>query len=211
MRLPPGTRRLSSPRELAAVGSPLRQEVLEQLGHSSPASVADLARRMGRRATALHYHVNLLCRAGLLRRAGRKAAGARSEALYALAAPQFAVVGAAATPAVLRAAVQTIGATLRLAQREAASAILSGAARERGGGRPFHTRRHRACLSAASLARVNRLLDEISSVFETESRRRARTGGRVRVAESAPSPLFALTFVLSPSGRRGSRSSEESR
>lgn len=205
MRLPPGTRRLASPRELEAVGSPVRQEVLEQLHHSGASSVADLARRMGRRPTALHYHVNLLFRAGLLRRQGRRPAGPRSEALYVLAAPQFAVAGADASPAVLRSAIRTVGATLRLTQREAATAILTGAVGGRGGKRVFHARRYRAALSAPSLARVNRLLDLVSSVFEKESRR-----GALR-AETSPPELFALTFVLSPSGRKRSRPPEVSR
>ncbi len=200
MRLPPGTKRLVSKRELEAVTSPVRQEVLEQLDHRGPASVAELARRTGRRTTALHYHVKLLHRAGLLRLAGRRPSGSRTEALYALAAPRFAVAGAAASPAVLRSAVRTIGASLRLAQREAAAAILSGDVGAFGRARAFHSRRHRGSLSAAALARVNRLLDEIASLFEAENRRSA-----------SASEVFAVTFVLSPSGRRSGHSSEVSR
>lgn len=203
MKLPPGTRRVSTPRQIEAVSSPLRQELLEQLGHAGPASVAELASQMGRRPTALHYHVNLLLRAGILRRAGRRASGRRAEALYALSASRFVVVGTSAGgPGARRAAARTVAATLRLTQREAVGALLSGAAATVGGARVFHARRYRGALDEAALARVNRLLDALEAVLEGASRRHARRGARRREGE-APAKQFALTFVLSPSGRPG--------
>jgi len=207
VELPPGTRRLSRPREIEAVASPLRIEVLEHLRHAGTASVADLARLSGRRPTVLHYHVNLLHRAGLLRLAGRRPSGKRSEALFALAAERFAVVGRSESPGSVRSAVRTLGATLRLAQREAAAAMLSG----RGGGagrrRALHARRLRAPLSSEARARVNRLLDELEAVFRDEVKRwaRARSGPAAALPEEGE--VLALTFVLAPAGRGAAASS----
>jgi hypothetical protein len=210
MLLPRGTRRLSSARELEAVTSPLRQEVLEQVAHAGEASVADLARLMGRRPTALHYHVKLLHRAGLLRSAGRRPSGKRSETLYALSAPRFAVVGRISTPVLLRAAVRTLGASLRLTEREAAKAIHGGKIVGSGGRRNFYVRRHRARLTPASQVRVNRLLDQLEAVFGREMKRnvRARAGPGRPPAEPTTDEVFTLTLVLAPAGRQGPPKSE---
>ncbi len=65
-----------------AVGSPLRLELIGLFTERKPLSVAQIAQGMGRPATAIHYHVRVLEKAGLLRRAGRKRGARRPEALY---------------------------------------------------------------------------------------------------------------------------------
>jgi len=202
MTLPRGTRILSSPGQIEAVSSPLRIEVLEHLRLAGPASVADLGRLMGRSATALHYHVNRLRSAGLLREAGRRAAGKRKESVYRLAAERFAVLGRPSSPGSLRIAARTLGATLRLAHREASRALLTGLAGGHGPNRNFHTRRLRAPLSAAARGRVNRLLDELERIFFRELKRQARRA-RGRGPGAPPAGIAALTFLLAPaSGTR---------
>ena len=94
--------------------------------------MAELARLMGRSPTLLHYHVKLLAAAGLVRAAGRRAAGRRGEALYAGTAERFAVAGSPGDRVTLAAALRTLGAVLRLAQCEAARALLSGRVVPRG-------------------------------------------------------------------------------
>src|SRR5258707_1215849 len=108
--LPPGTLALSTPRQMEALASPLRLEMLENLRHAGQASVADLARLAGRPATALHYHVGLLHKAGLLVLAGRRKAGKRGEAVYALAAERIAIVASLKRPASVRAGIAAVGA-----------------------------------------------------------------------------------------------------
>jgi DNA-binding Lrp family transcriptional regulator len=196
MKLPPGARLLRGRRQVGAVSSPLRIELLEHLRLAGRASVADLARLTGRPATALHYHVNLLHEAGLLRVAQRRPAGKREESLYALAAESFAL--AANDTFARRAAARTVGATLRMAQREAARALASGAGANAGAARRLHCRRLRAPLGREAQAELNRLLDAVERVFEKEVRRRSRRGGRVDVSDG---DVLALTFVLAPGGR----------
>lgn len=198
MRLPPGTRRLSTAREIDAVSSPLRQEILEHLGHAGQASVTDLGRLMGRRSTVLHYHVNLLRRAGIIRESGRRRAGKRTEALYRLAARQFAVAQRAHADPEDTGAARTIGATLRLAERDAIRAMKAPGIVPTGPGRNLHVRRYRAPLTAASMATVNRLLDQIEAVFAGEVR--ARTRGPLPAGNAQ---VVAVTLVLSPAGRTG--------
>jgi DNA-binding transcriptional ArsR family regulator len=202
VRLPPRTRALRSPREFEAVASPLRMEILEHLEHAGALSVSQLARLLLRPAPLLHYHVRLLLEAGLVRVAGRQAASRRGEALFALTAERFAVAGRPDDRVALRAAARTLGAALRLAQREVSRALQSGRVQARGRMRDLHARRLRASLTPGARARLNRLLDEIEALFTRESKRRLRA---LRRRPRAPQPeceaLAALTFVLAPSGR----------
>jgi DNA-binding transcriptional ArsR family regulator len=161
--------------------------------------VTDLARLSGRPATTLHHHVKLLWRAGLLKVEARRPAGRRGEALYALAAERFAVGPGGAISR--QATVRTLGATLRLAQREAARSLSSGRARGSGPGRNLHLRRLRAPLGAAARAELNRLLDAVERLFEREVRRRSRRGRRV---DASGGEVLALTLVLAGAGSRGS-------
>src|SRR5215470_12575557 len=58
---------LSRPRQVGALASPVRQEIvdtLEALGGEAP--VAALAAQLGRPSDGLYYHLRLLVRAGLL-------------------------------------------------------------------------------------------------------------------------------------------------
>ncbi|HJS57840.1 MAG TPA: helix-turn-helix domain-containing protein, partial [Vicinamibacteria bacterium] len=114
MQLPAGTRPLRSAREREAVASPLRVEMLEHLQHAGTASVAELARLMGRSPTLLHYHMKLLATARLVRVTGRRAAGRRGESVYAVTAEHFAVAGQLGDRVTLAAALRTLGAVLRL-------------------------------------------------------------------------------------------------
>jgi hypothetical protein len=71
---------------------------------------------------------------------------------------------------------------------------------ERPPGRTFPARRLRAPLSAAALARLNRLLDELEAVFAAALKRNiatGRTGGE----------MVSLTFVLTPAARKMERRS----
>ena len=202
MKLPPGVKLLSAPRQVAAVSSPLRIELLEHLQLAGRSSVADLAALMGRPATALHYHVRVLHAAGVVGVAGHRRAGRRSEALFQLAATAFAVAGKPREK--VGDAVRTLGATLRLAQRESGRAMRAGRANQDGPLRSFHARRMRAALSRSALRRANRLLDELEELF---SRALKEQVGERRVGNSrgpsAPArahQIVSLTFVLTPSG-----------
>lgn len=206
MKLPPGTRRLTTPRQIEAVSSPLRLELLEHLRHAGQLSVTDLGQLVGRRPTVLHYHVNLLREAGIIRESARRRAGKRTEALYRLTASEFAVVGRApgdpSDPAVSR----TLGATLRLAQRDAVRALRSGGVVAAGPQRNLHMRRLRAPLSAVSVRAVNRLLDRLETVFVAEVKARTR-----RPAPDEDTQIVALTFILSSSTRSAGAGGKEHR
>ena len=86
-------------RFLEALASPARLEVVEGLQVVGPSSVAELARRLGRAADALYYHLRELERAGVVEVCGRTPAprghGGRRGAIYRIAAE---VVGGDVAP-----------------------------------------------------------------------------------------------------------------
>lgn len=192
--------RLTTPRQIAAIGSPVRVEIAEHLRHAGSGSVKDLARVMGRSPTALHYHINALRRAGIVRVAWRRRSGKVAEAVYTLAADRILIhTRPGRTPSV-RAASKTIAAGLRLALREITRALSEPCPSASGPTRNVHARRLRAALSPEGVARVNRALDELERVFVREIKKNtSERPSRARTADTPHRPV-ALTFVLAPAG-----------
>src|SRR5262245_59943954 len=73
---------IRSKAQLAAISSPVRQEILDGVQALGPGSIAEVAKLLGRPADSLYYHVRTLERLGLLVRTGERRNGRRDEALY---------------------------------------------------------------------------------------------------------------------------------
>src|SRR5262245_15927093 len=112
--------------QLDALVSPLRQEILEELKARGPASVADLAQRLGRKPQSLHHHVNRLAAAKIVTERDRRRKGRHSEVVWQVAATKFAVDPKQITPGMGEAIVRSVSALLRRAQRNFARAVRSG-------------------------------------------------------------------------------------
>jgi len=76
---------LRAAKDLEAIGSPVRLEILKHLQADGELTVFELARRMGRSTDGLYYHVRRLIEIGVLVRSGTRPAGRREEALLSLA------------------------------------------------------------------------------------------------------------------------------
>jgi predicted ArsR family transcriptional regulator len=175
---------LRSAAQIRAVTPPLRAEILDHLLRSDGRSIAELAVLMGRRPNAIAYHVRCLATAGILLVVGHRRTRGRSEAIYRLRKARIGIATSAGSPAHARLVVRGAAAALRLAEREIADAITTGSLRDDAGEvRPGA--RHRARLSEADVAAVQRRLAEVARIFD---RRREATSGR----------MFALTYVLVP-------------
>lgn len=68
-------------KSLEALSSPIRQEILSELGDGG-ASVKDLSVRLGRSRQTLHFHIGVLQKAGLIEPTGTRGAGRSEEAVY---------------------------------------------------------------------------------------------------------------------------------
>ncbi len=169
---------------LQALASPARQELLAAL--DGRASVRELAARLGRSRQALHYHVAVLEKAGLIRAAEWRGEGRDREAVYEAVADALTVGAHAISRTELDAGERAARAMLRLTGRELARALPELRAIGTPGVRELMALRGKARLTPAKLARANALIDELLALF-----------GQPPPDEDAK--LYALTLVLTPS------------
>src|SRR5215831_13517183 len=87
----PALQRVSHPRQVAALVSPVRQELLDVLARVDAVSLAELGALLGRPADGLYYHVRALRRVGLVESMGTRRVRGRKEELFRAAASQFAL------------------------------------------------------------------------------------------------------------------------
>src|SRR4029450_2776353 len=96
------TRLIAAPAQVAALLSPVRQEILDALARLGTASIADIAATLGRPADALYYHLRELVRVRLVVRSVSTRTG-RGEALFrTIAAMVVLDYGAALPPGTAR-------------------------------------------------------------------------------------------------------------
>lgn len=144
-----------------AISSPIRLEILGYFLAGQPLSVREIAERMGRPATAIHYHVKLLEESGLLEKTGERREGRRREAEYSMIAEALAIPGHDQDPEGegQALAVETMASAFRMAQRDLEAALDTGTARSKGEDRNFYVTRMHLRLSRDEMAELNRRLD----------------------------------------------------
>jgi hypothetical protein len=187
---------VTRPAAIAALASPIRQELIDTLeALGGTATAAELATQLGRPVDGLYYHLRHLGRAGLLVEiAGRSRAG-RGERRFRIATRggrALALAYRPSAPANARAVRAVVGGMLRIARRDFDRAIARPDARVAGPRRELWAARGQGWLTAAEVARVNTLLAELTGLL-----RRPRAPGRDR--------LLALCFVLAPIAARPAR------
>jgi DNA-binding transcriptional ArsR family regulator len=177
--------RVEDPDQRKVLASPLRIELLERLMGEGPASVAELAGRLGRETSSLYYHIRLLREAGLIALTEHRGHGPSEEAVYAAAADHVTVVCNVDSEESIKAEEQGVGALLRLAQREYGKAMRRGEVRPEGGDRNLFAQRIRTNLDTQGIVELNRRVEELLEFLRTE-----RDRGR-------GTPI-TLTLVASP-------------
>ena len=170
----------------AALASPARVEVIEHLCVIGPASVRELADRIGVSPHALHYHVRRLRDVGLLVAAGSRKSGPRDEALYDIVADRIEIAVDAGAGAAAEA--RTVRTILRRAERDFTAVATTAPERlEADEGRAS---RARARLSKGARKQVIRHLEAIDGIFADQIRR-----DHPPQAHTEP---FTLTVVFVP-------------
>lgn len=186
---------ISRPDQLAAIASPVRQEIVDVLAGMPGAPVSAIAVALGRPADALYYHLRELVRVGLVAPSGRGRGRRRPEALYRTVAPVLTVAYDSAPRANVERVSRAIAAMLRLGTRDFRRAFSSGDVVVSGPGRELWAGRLTGWLDGTDIARVNRLLKRIPRILHGS---RAGSGRR----------LFAVTYILVPLDRRPRRQKE---
>lgn len=173
-------------RQVEALASGARQELVDALQSLGPCSIAELGAHLGRASDSLYYHVRLLERAGLMVARGSRRVGSRDEVLYDVPG-RLALDVEPRSPGERRTLLRLVASAVRLAQRELAAALECGAARyRRGPARNAWGARTKGWLTRAELAQVRAHLEAANALVQ---------GGRPRRGAQ----LCSLTFVLTPS------------
>jgi len=183
---------ITRPDQLAAIVSPLRQEILDVMARLGVASLADIASTLGRPADGLYYHVRVLLRVGLLRPAGSRTTGARTEALVRAAASEFALRYAGSPPKEARAATAIVGSMLRLGTRDFRRGLLGPGNVLDGPRREVWALRSTGWLSPREVAGVNRRIRALNQAVRSTSQGKGKR-------------LYAVTILLTPLDRRPRR------
>lgn len=182
--------------QLRALAAPARQEIVDALETSGPASVAQIARLVGRPADALYHHLRALHRVGLVTEVERRLEGRHAFAVYDLCVRPLRIPLAAS----LRSAdvSRVVAASQRLALRDFQRALVAKTGVLSGELRTLWAARAKGWADEARLRRINRLLAALL---------RAVRGGR---PDAGASPI-SLAFVLAPTPvrRRAAKTSPQ--
>ena len=187
---------LQSRKQLEAIGSPVRLEILRHLQAEGELTVFELARRMARSADGLYYHVRRLIEAGVLVRAGSRPAGRREEALLALAGSplQLSIPSDGEGPGTLLETGRTLLREVEQNLRDLVPAATNGAPVEAvpSGSLPGDgidlplLARMTARLPEEALAEVREHLDALAAIF-SRHKERGPVGNDPAAAGTAPS------------------------
>lgn len=175
---------------LRALASPVRQELLDLLARSGPASVADLGRLLGRPADGLYYHLRALERAGLVRSADSRGRAGRSETVYRSTLREPAVRHDPSPGGNSPLVTAIVASMLRLGARDFRRAAANRDVRAFGPARELWALRVTGWLTPSELRDVNRRVSAL------------------RDSVGSPGPgrrLYAVTVLLTPLEHRARR------
>jgi hypothetical protein len=180
----PATHQISRPRQIAALASPARQEIVDAIEASGPCSAGELAEVLGRAQDGLYYHIRELVRVGLLVEVGRRPTARREESVYDLVGRPLELRYAPGRTRSTADVGRVVAAMLRLAHRSFAAALRGGQVRAQGPDRNIWAARAKAWLTPSDIREINEHMRAVREI--------ARRGRREGTA------LHSVTFVLTP-------------
>jgi DNA-binding transcriptional ArsR family regulator len=174
-------------RQMRALAAATRQEIVDVLPRMGTVSVAELAAALGRPADALYFHLRILERVGLIRRAGSRPATRRRETLFRAVGPELSLSYQPGKKGNAREVNAIIASMLRLGIRDFRNAFQDFRSVVSGAHRELWAARRTAWLSRSQIARVNRYIHRLMREMAAP-----RRDGR----------LYAVTLVLTPLARQ---------
>ena len=178
---------VTSPRQLEALASPGREDIIDAVTVLGPCGVTEIARFVGKSRHALYYHVKVLRDHGLLVETHVEGKGVKPTAHYDLPGRPFLVRYDLSTPKSRRAVIAIGKARFRAGQRGFVRGCASDTAVVEGPRRNLWVAHWNGWLTLQDLEKANRLLAELVDVFTPS----------VDDSRTARSP-YALTFAISP-------------
>jgi DNA-binding transcriptional ArsR family regulator len=179
-------------RQLAALASSARQEIIDVLSQMGTVSVAELASALGRPADSLYYHLKVLKEIGLVVAAGNREHGNRKEELLRAVSSDLRLqydIGRE------RRKITAIASSmLRLGIRDFRSSIQSSKVKLSGPGRELWALRKTGWLTSQEIGRVNQRIEGLANDV-------SKPRGRGR--------LYAITVLLTPLDHRARSSGKK--
>jgi predicted transcriptional regulator len=180
----------TSPKQRAALASPLRLEIIGLFTNPEPLSIADMAQLMGRSAGSLYHHVGLLEEAGMLQRAGTRPKGKRYEALFRPVASRIELDTTNGGNEAVEHAVKAMASAFRMTERDLDAALRGGECVTSGPDRDLFAARLHLRASPALRKKINKHLQAIEDLLTAEAAK-----------DPAPTPddqHLSLTIALLP-------------
>lgn len=178
---------VTSTRQLLALASPGREDIIDALAVLGPSSVPEIARFLGRSRQALYYHVRALHGCGLLLERQVRENGTKPTAIYDLPGRPVIVRYDLSTPRTQKAVLALGRARLRSGARGFTRACRPEVAVTEGPRRNLWVAHWKGWLTAEDLEEANGLLVRLVEVFR-----------RGADAPGGPRQPHELTFALAP-------------
>jgi hypothetical protein len=178
---------VKSYKQLQALASPGREDIIDAVTVLGPCGVTDIARFVGRSRNALYYHVRAMRDLGLLVETQAEGKGVKPAAHYDLPGRPFLVRYDLSSPKSRRAVIAIGKARFRAGQRGFVRACASDGAVVEGPRRNLWVAHWNGWLTVRDLEKANRLLAELVDVFTPS----------LDDTKKDRSP-YALTFGIAP-------------
>lgn len=178
---------IASKKQLTALTSASRQEILDVLTQMGAASVAELAATLGRPPDALYYHLRILLRAELVENVGNRKTGRRQEALFRAVARDLRIDYDSARRSHEKTLTAVVGSMLRLGIRDFRRAIRNQSVLVSGKHRELWAARKTGWLTKSDLKGVVECIERLAQSV-------ARPSGIGQ--------LYGITILLTPLKRR---------
>jgi predicted transcriptional regulator len=180
----PATFLIDDPAQIKALQSPMRQEIIDALTALGPSSIQAIGEHLGRAADSLYFHVKKLVKVKLVQCLEKRKNGRHEWAIYAVPGRVARIVY---QPKVAKSIKKVVAGAMRLSLREFQQSIVSDAACYTGSQRNVWGGRVKGWLSPEELAEVNRLLEQLLSVFHQHKQ-----------TPEASRQVYSMAWVFAP-------------
>ena len=187
----PRTYWILRPDQIRCLASARRQEILDRLVATGPASVRECAAGLAIAPSALYHHLHKLEAVGLVVAAGSRIVQRRTERIYAPVAPRVRLAGALQRGVAPRLMTRVVASLARQMERDFARAVADKAGVAAGARRNLGFFRLVGAPDARTLATINRHLAAVTELLW-----------------NAPGPekrLVALGWVMAPVAPKAAR------
>jgi predicted ArsR family transcriptional regulator len=176
---------IAEPRQLRALSTPIRHDIVDRLAALGPLSVKHLADTLGRKPTAIYRHLVTLEKLGLVESARLSGQRGRPAMIYRAAAPRMRIARAPRIKGNRGPMAKIANAMARQAAREYAAAFKSDDWVVEGAKRNHGFVEFLSAPSSKRLAKINALLDELAHLIWTP--------------DPKPGKPIRVTWFMSPS------------